>query len=868
MPDEAAEMEGGAGSSGGDPDFWTAFARGFGYWLVVAAALQVGACYGAGAGGLVPRNHLVLLAFSILLYWLYVMWAEVYDSGQSRRSGKERAKSGFRRYFRGPENSWPIAAVFSFLVFVILILILWGGGWLRSFGDYDRLAYRLGFLLLLFVANLYYAIWVFRMERNDNADRNLVRNETFIPVLIVSFFFFVGATVFEPEFGLWLYAIPVAIFVFLLYLNKWHNRGRSENDQRGNVDGRLAYDRYAQLNAGLLLSGPVIVLILGKLGLVGSAATRHASLLLVSFAVGLYLALFELWRLTALATDPSRRKRYFDATLASHAVALAGLPSLFVFGSLGLVFLALGLVHAGVVFSAWYVTGKKSSWIGTWKVGRVLAGFSFLGIIFADRRLTEGASGLRDLYPSGISSLSASLLVAVLFALFATPFLEYLGQAIKSQDEVSIAKLLLSRFSSLKSRKEVFKLAAALCGVLFLVCNLTYEAVGQERHTAGSAVVTLGPVNGSRYEVTVTLKDEVVGEEQGDVAQKQSAEPQAQDRRSTPPNPGTMTGQSAVAARAGLVFWFYAAGVVLFAALAFFFPSGGGRDQRRGGDSREAYAGARSLAVIVVGVLQTLRVATGAIVFLGVYCVGRMYGASPFDVLLLASAVTFVVAASFAINDYYDWRRDAINATHRAVPTGKLRRHEALVVGIAALVIGVLLGLRAAEGVSLGVFLVGCLGASVYNEFVRRAPQWKTVMTAALSALIIVFDIEVFDLPTRFYWIALSCFVMVLGRELLMDVRDLRGDRAAGLATLASRAGRRVVERAGFALVGLSLIPALGFLSGVSPSRWALVLVAAYVASICSGAAVWFLSGKRRREWIGVEILKVPLLAGVGLMLV
>ncbi len=857
MPAEAAETEGGAGSGGGDPDPWTAFGRGLGYWLVLAAALQAGAYYGTGVREL--RNHLVLLAFSLLLYPFYVIWAHVYDSGTGRRarrpavaffprSAKERVKSWLRRYIRGRDNSWTLAVPFFWGSAIFLLVLIFRAGALKSFADYCRQVDGLGFLLLLFAANFYYAFWVLWMERNDNADRNLVRNETFIPVLIVAFSFFVGATVFEEGFSSWLYPIPVAIFVFLYALNRWHNSGRSENDEA--PGGRLAYDRYARWNAGLLLLGPVLVWVLGKLELVGSGAARHASLLLVSFAVGLYLSLFELWRLTALAPETAQRERYFDATLASHAVALAGLPILFVFGSFGLVFLVVGLVHAVVVLFAWYLWGSKSSWIWKWKFSRVVAGFFFLGIIFADRlvdRLPGGAAELRDLYPSGFSGVSASLLVAVLFAFFATPLLEYLGRAIQSGREMSISKLLMSRFSSLRNRREVFTLAAALCGVFFVVCNATYETVGEERHTAGSAVVALKPVEGGRYEVTVTLKDEVGGEMRED---------------------GTVTGQSGVARRAGLVFWLYAAGVALFGALAFFFPSGGGGDKSGGGESLAVNPGTRSLAMIVVGVLQTLRVATGAIVFLGVYCVGRMYGATSSDVLLLASAVTFVVAASFAINDYYDWKRDAINATHRAVPTGKLRRHEALVVGIAALVIGVLLGLRAAEGVSLVVFLAGCLGASVYNEFVRRAPQWKTLMTAALSALIIVFDIEVFDLPTRFYWVALSCFVMVLGRELLMDVRDLRGDRAAGLATLASRAGRRTVERAGFALVGLSLIPALGFLSGASPSRWALVLVAAYVASVCSGAAIWFLSGKRRREWISVEILKVPLLVGVGLMLV
>lgn len=152
--------------------------------------------------------------------------------------------------------------------------------------------------------------------------------------------------------------------------------------------------------------------------------------------------------------------------------------------------------------------------------------------------------------------------------------------------------------------------------------------------------------------------------------------------------------------------------------------------------------------------------------------------------LLLITSTLMIAAAGYIINDYYDQKIDMINRPKRVVVGVELRRRPALLVHAIISILGILIGFW----VDPLVGLVHIFSASLlwyYSNYLRRLPLIGNMSISLLSGMSILIILVFFHSQHEIAFIyALFAFLMVLIREILKDIEDVKGDEAFGVQTV------------------------------------------------------------------------------------
>jgi 4-hydroxybenzoate polyprenyltransferase len=98
-----------------------------------------------------------------------------------------------------------------------------------------------------------------------------------------------------------------------------------------------------------------------------------------------------------------------------------------------------------------------------------------------------------------------------------------------------------------------------------------------------------------------------------------------------------------------------------------------------------------------------------------------------------------------------------------------------------------------------------------------------------------------------------------------MDIRDLEGDRRAGLRTLAMRWSEARAARLGFLGLLASLVPLCMYLAVAGAGRGAWIALSLYSVTIAAAAVAWTRPGGRQ---IAIEIMKCSFIAGILVVVV
>jgi len=200
----------------------------------------------------------------------------------------------------------------------------------------------------------------------------------------------------------------------------------------------------------------------------------------------------------------------------------------------------------------------------------------------------------------------------------------------------------------------------------------------------------------------------------------------------------------------------------------------------------------------VAGFLRLVRPVNGLMMGFAV-----IVGAS----LVLAEPVTFelrvslilgfvsgftLMAASMAVNDYYDLEIDRVNEPGRPLPEGVVKPREALV--LAALL--TLVGLAAAVCTSLyclGLATVAWVVAVSYNTLGKRTGLPGNFLVGACMAIPFLYGSIVVKnwLDNTALLFAAMAFLSGTGREVAKGIVDVEGDKSRGIRTVAISQGER-----------------------------------------------------------------------------
>ncbi len=148
----------------------------------------------------------------------------------------------------------------------------------------------------------------------------------------------------------------------------------------------------------------------------------------------------------------------------------------------------------------------------------------------------------------------------------------------------------------------------------------------------------------------------------------------------------------------------------------------------------------------------------------------------------------FISAGGNSINDFFDLEIDRINKPDRPLPKGELSPFSALRFSISLFLLGILLSFWV-KPLSVLVAFAACGLLIVYSSHFKRKLLLGNLTVSLVSALAFFYG----GIATRDFRISLipAAFALFfhLGREVLKDVEDLKGDTFSGASTLPIRLG-------------------------------------------------------------------------------
>jgi geranylgeranylglycerol-phosphate geranylgeranyltransferase len=170
----------------------------------------------------------------------------------------------------------------------------------------------------------------------------------------------------------------------------------------------------------------------------------------------------------------------------------------------------------------------------------------------------------------------------------------------------------------------------------------------------------------------------------------------------------------------------------------------------------------------------------------------------------------FLSSSAMIFNDFFDIEVDRVNSPQRPLPSGRITKTEAIVLGISTAVIALGVAITIAPIVFLVGLLLWVLGF-LYNW------KWKSnglagnlvvSLNVAMTFLIGAFSVGQIHNPA--VWVfSLIAFFFDLAEEIAGDVMDMEGDLKRGSRSLAIHYGRKTALRISAALFSAMILVTL-----------------------------------------------------------
>ncbi len=267
----------------------------------------------------------------------------------------------------------------------------------------------------------------------------------------------------------------------------------------------------------------------------------------------------------------------------------------------------------------------------------------------------------------------------------------------------------------------------------------------------------------------------------------------------------------------------------------------------------------------VFGIGQTTRITTSLVISLIVLLPN--FKEFSFNVHVIISSINLLLTSmgGFALNDYFDTDKDIINKPHRPIPSQRISRKTCLFIACSLLSTSLFISIYSIANNAFGYVQLVLLSAMVlYNYVTKYFAVTKTIYTAFISSLLVSFPIFTNKLDVSLYLLPLATFFFILGRELLMDILDIEGDKKSGINTIPIIWGKRKTFISAFfsLLIGLSLILPL-----ILPANNIIDLIRVLLIFLSLiGFFLFWSYGSITIKKIAIIYLWIPMIAGLTLL--
>jgi 4-hydroxybenzoate polyprenyltransferase len=252
----------------------------------------------------------------------------------------------------------------------------------------------------------------------------------------------------------------------------------------------------------------------------------------------------------------------------------------------------------------------------------------------------------------------------------------------------------------------------------------------------------------------------------------------------------------------------------------------------------------------IAGFLLIIRIATSTVIGLVIILPSLHEGVSLARGILTALPFFLAAAGGFALNDYYDIEKDVLNKPYRAIPSGKMSERAVLITAV------ILIGgaISAASLVSsskfqLTLYYLSILGVCFYNYLVKHFTLSKNVVTSMVSTLPILYVVFFLKYPATYLLIPAASLVFLMGREWLMDIRDMKGDAHSGIRTLPIRIGQEKTARMAFISFFASAALLLPLVARIQ-TKWSVSFLCLMTVSIVLLSVLWNFRRGAYRRWV------------------
>jgi len=157
-------------------------------------------------------------------------------------------------------------------------------------------------------------------------------------------------------------------------------------------------------------------------------------------------------------------------------------------------------------------------------------------------------------------------------------------------------------------------------------------------------------------------------------------------------------------------------------------------------------------------------------------------------IILASVSAGLTASAGNIINDIIDIEIDKINRPTRPLPSGKLTIKGAYALYFICIILSVVLAVLV-NTIVLVIVLFTHLVLFLYSKYLKRIPFIGNIIVAFLTGLVFIFGGVIVENSSAAIIPALFAFLINLIRELVKDMQDVEGDRAAGVITFPIKFG-------------------------------------------------------------------------------
>lgn len=152
------------------------------------------------------------------------------------------------------------------------------------------------------------------------------------------------------------------------------------------------------------------------------------------------------------------------------------------------------------------------------------------------------------------------------------------------------------------------------------------------------------------------------------------------------------------------------------------------------------------------------------------------------DCILKSIPIIFVTMSGFICNDIYDYEKDKKAGKNRPICSGRLSKKTAAGWAMLFAIFSLLINLAYCDFYPMLVISLTIALVALYSPFSRHIPLFKGFYTAVLCCSPLIYGLSISGYPINVIQFV-PIIIFIFGREIMLDIFDLRGDGESNLKT-------------------------------------------------------------------------------------